>query len=260
MRIGVIDSGVGGLSILQAIRQLVVADYIYVMDNRYLPYGEKTESFIQRRLTQLSALLVEHQVDLIVIACNTATTQAVATLRKQFSLPFVGTVPAIKPAATLSMGIGFSVLATPATANGSYLQSLIDEFASTTKVRKFGSSALVRLAEQKVWYQQNVDAEVQQELAHLGMTEQDDKLIVLGCTHFPFLLAELKASLPNAEFLDTAQAIARRVWALTQDHRHETCSGHHLYIATAELDEAQQKRVHELGFDSYRCWSVPISE
>ncbi len=115
MRIGVIDSGVGGLTILQAVRQRVVADYIYVMDNRYLPYGEKSEQFIQQRLAQLSAFLLQQGAELILIACNTATTQAVAHLRQVYKVPFVGTVPAIKPAATAFGDVGFTVLATPAT-------------------------------------------------------------------------------------------------------------------------------------------------
>lgn len=258
MRIGFIDSGVGGLSILQAVRQHVVADYVYVMDNRYLPYGEKSEAFIQQRLSQLSALLISLQVDLIVIACNTATTQAVASLRQQFSIPFVGTVPAIKPAATLCMGLGFSVLATPATAAGTYLQSLIEDFAPHLPIKKYGSSELVKLAEAKVWYQRDVYDAVRQEVLRLGMRSSQDNLIVLGCTHFPFLIPELKDALPHAEFLDTARAIANRVWTLTQDRHHEAASGHHLYIATSALDAEQQHRVVELGFKDYQCWPTEL--
>lgn len=258
MRIGFIDSGVGGLSILQAVRQLVVADYIYVMDNRYLPYGEKSEAFIQQRLSQLSALLISLHVDLIVIACNTATTQAVSSLRQQFSIPFVGTVPAIKPAATLCMGLGFSVLATPATASGGYLQGLINDFAPTLPISKYGSSELVKIAESKVWYQQDVLKAVQQEVKRLGMLSTHEHLVVLGCTHFPFLKPELKDALPYAEFLDTAQAIANRVWTLTKDKHSEVASGNNLFIATAALDLAQQHRVFELGFQDYQCWPLEL--
>lgn len=258
MRIGFIDSGVGGLSILQAVRQLVVADYIYVMDNRYLPYGEKSETFIQQRLSQLSALLISLRVDLIVIACNTATTQAVASLRQQFSIPFVGTVPAIKPAATLCMGLGFSVLATPATSTGSYLQGLINDFAPRLPIKKYGSSELVKLAEAKVWYQQDVSNAVEQEVKRLGMLETSEHLVVLGCTHFPFLTPELKNALPHAEFLDTAHAIANRVWTLTKEKHSEVASGCNLYIATAALDSTQQRRVTELGFQNYQCWATEL--
>lgn len=260
MRIGFIDSGVGGLSILSAVRKQVNADYIYVMDNRYLPYGEKTESFIQQRLSQLSAMLISHQVDLIVIACNTATTQAVALLRQQFSIPFVGTVPAIKPAAQLSP-MGFAVLATPATCKSSYLKGLIAEFAPGVPVTTYGSSELVLLAEQKVWYDQDVTAAVTQTLSANSLIETSPLYIVLGCTHFPFLAEEIKAILPKSVLLDTAEAIARRVLQVTSEKRMTLVqSGQNLFISTDELNSLQQQKLKKLGFDQYECWSKPLED
>ncbi len=259
MRIGFIDSGVGGLSILQAVRQQVKADYIYMMDNLYLPYGEKSESFIQQRLAQLSALLIEQGAELIVIACNTATTQAVATLRQQFSIPFVGTVPAIKPAAAEFCLSGFTVLATPATCASSYLAGLVAEFADGCQVQTAGSSRLVQLAEAKVWYQQDVQTAVEDELLSLGLLQQQPSAIVLGCTHFPFLQTELMALMPQAVLLATADAIARRVSHLTAERQTDVCSGHHLYISSRQLDEQQLSRLTTLGFDQYLCWPKPIA-
>lgn len=262
MRIGFIDSGVGGLSILAAVRAKVPAHYIYVMDNHYLPYGEKSEAFIQSRLAQLSALLIEEGADLIVIACNTATTQAVASLRQQFEVPFVGTVPAIKPAAAQYCQSGFTVLATPATCRSSYLQGLITEFAPGCVVGTAGSSELVRLAELKVWYQQDVSNAVAAELSRLGLQQQPPVALVLGCTHFPFLTAELAACLPDTIFLDTADAIARRVQALVKadgDVSSDPEEYHHLYISSGVLDERQRARVTELGFDQYLHWSKPAT-
>lgn len=260
MRIGFIDSGVGGLSILSAVRSSVAADYIYVMDNRYLPYGDKTESFIQARLTQLSAMLIERQVDLIVIACNTATTQAVASLRRQFSVPFVGTVPAIKPAAAFSPS-GFAVLATPATCKSLYLQGLIEQFAPSIPVQKVGSSELVLLAEQKVWYSANVKDAVKQVIEQSCLADTTPLYIVLGCTHFPFLAEEIKSCLPGAMLLDTADAIARRVEqvVVTIEH-HAKALGQQLFISTLELDELQKGKLAELGFDQYECWSKPAED
>ena len=260
MRIGFIDSGVGGLSILAAVRAKVPASYIYVMDNFYLPYGEKSESFIQSRLAQLSALLLEKGADLIVIACNTATTQAVASLRTQFSVPFVGTVPAIKPAAAQFCQQGFTVLATPATCRSDYLKGLIAEFASACTVRTAGSSELVRLAEQKVWYRRNIQVQVEAELKAMDMLSAPPVALVLGCTHFPFLAAELSHCLPQTTLLDTADAIARRV--ITLIGRLPAISGqsddyHHLYISSGVLDAQQRQRVAELGFDQYEYWSKP---
>ena len=260
MRIGFIDSGVGGLSILSAVRACIAADYIYVMDNRYLPYGEKSEAFIQSRLTQLSSMLINHQVDLIVIACNTATTQAVASLRQQFSIPFVGTVPAIKPAAALSPE-GFAVLATPATCKSAYLEGLIEQFAPGIPVQKVGSSELVLLAEQKVWYGNNVHDTVEQVIRLSSLVDTSPLYIVLGCTHFPFLAAEIKSCLPDAVLLDTADAIARRVTqvVVTIDNPAKA-NGQQLFISTLELNEQQKGKLAELGFDQYECWSKPAED
>lgn len=254
MRIGVIDSGVGGLTILQAVKALVPADYLYLMDNRYLPYGEKSELFIQQRLQQLSAYLIAEGAQLILIACNTATTQAVAYLRQRFQIPFVGTVPAIKPAASQFCQSGFVVLATPATCRSHYLAALISQFAADCQVRRAGSSVLVQLAEQKVWYQQDVHAAVAAELHRLDLLNSPLPAMVLGCTHFPFLAAEISAALPAVTLLDTAQAIARRVQMLAGP---ATGLAHqHHFISTAALDEKQRLRLSSLGFDTYSCWTV----
>lgn len=262
MRIGFIDSGVGGLSILAAVQAKVAAHYTYVMDNQYLPYGEKSEAFIQARLAQLSTRLVELGTDLIVIACNTATTQAVAALRQRFNIPFVGTVPAIKPAAAKFCQSGFTVLATPATCRSLYLQGLISEFARDCAVNTAGSSELVRLAERKVWYQHDVSIEVANELRLLGLVQQQPSAVVLGCTHFPFLTTELRACLPETRFLDTAEAIARRVQTLMLAAPAIAGKGEksgHLYISSGKLDDQQLARVNELGFDQYQYWPKPVT-
>lgn len=255
MRIGVIDSGVGGLTILKAVRQLVTADYIYMMDNRYLPYGEKSEQFIQQRLAQLSAFLLLQGAELILIACNTATTQAVAHLRHLYKVPFVGTVPAIKPAATAFGATGFTVLATPATCQSQYLKNLIKQFAAHCIVQCAGSSKLVQLAEQKIWYQQDVSTDVRFELARLGLLAQPPAAMVLGCTHFPFLADEMKTCLPTVTLLDTSDAIARRVQSIFQQG--QSTSGRQLFISTRLFDEKQRLRLSSLGFNDYLCWDEP---
>lgn len=274
MKIGFIDSGVGGLSILDAVRRRNMAKYIYLMDNQYLPYGEKSEAFIRERLLQLSRYLYkEHQVDLIVIACNTATTQAVAYLRQHVAIPFVGVVPAIKPAAVLAKEQGFIVLATPATVNSAYLAGLITEFANHVAVHRIGSSQLVKLAEQKVWYGVDVQHEVAAELAIHQHALQHMPVVVLGCTHFPFLVDEIQAASGTAlTFIDTADAIARRVAHLyshlgkapfiVNDTKTDTPGqGMHeagdLFISTAALDDKQLRRLPQLNFSDYCCWSEP---
>lgn len=256
MRIGFIDSGVGGLSILEAVRALVPADYLYMMDNRYLPYGTKSELFIRQRLKQLTQHLLTHQVDLIVIACNTATTQAVDWLRQQFDLPFVGVVPAIKPAALYCAGEKMALLATPATVKGRYIQQLVTDYAGDSDVKLVGSSELVQLAEQKVWSDADVKAEVAQVIKNSGLPEFAPKAIILGCTHFPFLAQEIRAAFSDApKLFDTAEAIARRVQHLAAgisslyEERSQDC-----FIATQELTEQQKLRVKQMGFGQQSCW------
>ena len=256
MRIGFIDSGVGGLSILEAVRALVPADYIYMMDNRYLPYGTKSELFIRQRLKQLTEHLLTHQVDLIVIACNTATTQAVDWLRQQFDLPFVGVVPAIKPAALYCAGEQMALLATPATVKGHYIKKLVADYAGESQVQLVGSSELVLLAEQKVWTGADVKAEVIQVIKDSGLTKFAPKAIILGCTHFPFLAEEIRSAFIQApKLFDTADAIARRVQYLTATitalYKEKS---QHSFIATEELTEQQKCRVIEMGFGQQSCW------
>lgn len=256
MRIGFIDSGVGGLSIVEAVRAAVPADYFYLMDNRYLPYGTKSEFFIRQRLKQLTEHLLSHQVDLIVIACNTATTQAVDWLRQQFDLPFVGVVPAIKPAAFYCAGAKMALLATPATVKGHYIKKLVADYAGESPVQLVGSSELVMLAEQKVWAGADVTSAVAKVIKESGLNEFAPKAIILGCTHFPFLAEEIRAAFTDApKLFDTADAIARRVQHLTAaitalyKEQSQDC-----FIATEELTEQQKRRVTEMGFGQQSCW------
>lgn len=258
MHIGFIDSGVGGLSVYQHVQQRIQARYTYMMDNKYLPYGEKTESFIQQRLRQLSAFLIEQGAELIVIACNTATTQAVDYLRQNFSVPFVGVVPAIKPAAALSGGNVFSVLATPATCNSEYLHGLIQQFAPAQQVIKVGSSELVRLAEDKVWSYADVRQQVSDIISVSQIPSTSGHIVVLGCTHFPFLSDEIKSALSTETILlDTGAAIANRVAQLVAGWPVAEIKKENTFISTRELTQAQVARLPELGFDQHFCWSKP---
>lgn len=257
MRIGVIDSGVGGLSILSAVRQLVPAHYIYCMDNGYFPYGTKSESFIRQRLLQLTRYLnTSHQVELVVIACNTATTQAVDYLRGQCELPFVGVVPAIKPAAEYCKDAPFTVLATKGTVEGPYLRQLVQQFSPNNAVQLIGASELVTLAEQKVWYGDAVQQAVTEVVEAEGIKAHQSKAVVLGCTHFPFLAKELQHSLgKDVQLFDTADAIARRVKVLTEQKVMQKAENDtDLFITTAPLDRKQQHRLSVLGFGQHICW------
>ena len=213
------DSGVGGLSVLAAVRaRLPGADVVYVADNAGFPYGTKTEAEIAGRVPALLGRLVErYRPALVVIACNTASTIALGAVRAALALPVVGTVPAVKPAAEHSVTRTIGVLGTRATVRQPYLDHLIEEFAADCVVLRHGSARLVELAEAKLRGQAADVAGYRTELGGLLGQPGGERIdtVVLACTHFPLVADELAAaaSRPLA-FVDGAAGIARRVAAL----------------------------------------------
>lgn len=210
------DSGVGGLSVLAAVRaRLPGATFVYVADNAGFPYGTKTEAEIAGRVPALLGRLVErYRPAVAVIACNTASTIALGAVRAALALPVVGTVPAVKPAALLSKSRVIGVLGTRATVRQPYLDHLIEEFAADYVVLRHGSARLVELAEAKLRGAPADIAAFRTELDGL-LGQPDGKLIdtiVLACTHFPLVAAELAAAAPRLlTFVDGAAGIGRRV-------------------------------------------------
>ncbi|MCL6409322.1 glutamate racemase, partial [Dickeya dadantii] len=148
----VFDSGVGGLSVYDEIRQLLPdLHYIYAFDNEAFPYGEKSQQFIIERVVEIvSAVQQRHQLALVVIACNTASTISLPALRERFTFPVVGVVPAVKPAAKLTRNGVVGLLATRATVQRPYTHELITRFATDCQILSLGSSELVELAEAKL--------------------------------------------------------------------------------------------------------------
>lgn len=216
-RILIFDSGVGGLSITESIQaQHPYCSITYASDNAAFPYGTKQENELIDRVDKvLHQLQQQCQADIIVVACNTASTVALPKIRQRFKLPIVGVVPAIKPAASLSQTKVLGLLATPGTIARSYTQDLIDEFARDCSVITLGSSELVHLAEEKLRSPHSLSSSFHRRLADivspLADSAQMDTL-VLACTHFPLLQEELKHKLPNIKhWVDSGEAIARRV-------------------------------------------------
>jgi glutamate racemase len=213
----VFDSGIGGTSVLEHIQNKIPhAKLSYLMDNKYLPYGELSFEFLTQRITSLLSnfITIIEPVDLLVIACNTASTQTLDILRQHFKFPIVGVVPAIKPAAEKTRSNKIGVLATPATVANEYTASLINNFAASCHVSLYGSSSLVKLAEQKFWTS-NVDLkQLEEELNKLYIDKEIDQL-VLGCTHFPIIAEEIKLLINSqTTLLDSGEAIAKRVESL----------------------------------------------
>jgi len=212
----IFDSGVGGLSVSREIRVLLPRlQMTYVADDNFRPYGEKTEAELKARLAALlPTLTVAINPDIIVIACNTASTTALADIRAAVDLPVIGVVPAIKPAAEMSRTKTIAVLGTPGTVRREYVDGLIEDFAADCHVILQGSVNLVDIAEKKLAGEAVPLEWVKAEISPMfeGRRGADIDAVVLACTHFPLLRNELKASVKQSvKWIDSGQAIARRV-------------------------------------------------
>lgn len=215
------DSGVGGLSVVAATQVLLPkAPIIYVADSAGFPYGTKSEAEIAARVPALLGRLVERFAPrLLVIACNTASTIALAAVRAALDVPVVGTVPAIKPAAAMSRTRVIGVLGTDATVRQPYVDNLAARFASDCIVLRHGSAALVELAEAKLRGSPRDIADYRAAIAGLFDQPDGDRIdvVVNACTHFPLVVDELRAAAPHpVTFVDGAEGIARRIAYLTQ--------------------------------------------
>jgi len=215
------DSGVGGLSVLAALRRLLPeAPVIYAADNTGLPYGAKTEAQIAARVSGLLGRMTERfRPRLVCIACNTASTIALASVREVLEVPIVGTVPAIKPAAAMTSTGVIGLLGTEATIRQSYVDNLEAEFANGTLLLRHGAPELVQAAEAKLRGEPVDPAAFARAVDTLrGMPGGESiDTVVLACTHFPLLEKELAAAFgTGVGFIHGADGIARRIQYLTQ--------------------------------------------
>ena len=209
------DSGLGGLTVY---REIVAArpqaDYIYVADDAAFPYGGLDERVLVARVVDLMGKLIDaHRPDLIVIPCNTASTIVLPDLRKKFSVPFVGTVPAIKPACAASITRRVSVLGTEATVAREYTRALIRDYARDCQVTLVGSKKLATYAEAELGGTPVSDGAIHAEIAPCFRDDgKRTDTIVLACTHYPLLIDRLRQLAPwPVNFVDPAPAIARRI-------------------------------------------------
>ncbi|WP_439616885.1 glutamate racemase [Shinella sp.] len=212
----VFDSGIGGLTVLREARVLMPErHFIYVADDAGFPYGPWEEPALKAHVIALfDRLLAEHDPEICVIACNTAFTLVGADLRAAFpAMPFVGTVPAIKPAAERTRSGLVSVLATPGTVKRAYTRDLIQSFASQCDVRLVGSERLAPMAEAYIRGETLVDDAVRAEIAQCFIERDGRKtdIVVLACTHYPFMANLFRKLAPwPVDWLDPAEAIARQ--------------------------------------------------
>lgn len=214
----VLDSGIGGLSVCRSILSLSPeVRQVYVADDAYFPYGTMTEETLIARLVGLCEQLIPlYQPALVVLACNTVSTLLLPELRSRFSVPFVGVVPAIKPAAELSLTRHIGLLATPATIIRPYTDELVNSFAADCRVTRVGTRELVEEAEKLFRGEPVSQRKIQEVIAPLAR-HPDLDTVVLGCTHFPFLKSYLSECLPGKQWVDSGQAIARRVQYLLHE-------------------------------------------
>jgi glutamate racemase len=223
-KILVFDSGLGGLTVFREIRkQRPDADYLYLGDDALFPYGALAPDRLIARVDQVIAeALATFPADAIVIACNTASTLVLPPLRARYSMPIVGTVPAIKPAAAATRSGVIAVLATPGTVSRDYTAELIRDFAQGVEVVLVGSRALASLAERVLRGDAVEDDAIAAEIAPC-FAERSGKrtdVVVLACTHYPLLLDRLVALAPwPVQWIDPAPAIARRVVQVLGDRR-----------------------------------------
>lgn len=222
----IFDSGVGGLSIAEVIIQQIIASGTekfrvnYLADDLFFPYGELSEESVVQRI-QICVLpaVAAIKPDILVVACNTASTIVLPVLRAALSIPVVGVVPAIKPAASQSLRKHIGLLATPATIQRSYTDELIAEFADDIKVTKVGSTELVEMAERYLGGEPVSVNRVAEILAPFFGNDYAD-VIVLGCTHFPLLKRQFNAAIErqypknSIKLVDSAGAVSRRVMHL----------------------------------------------
>lgn len=217
--IGVLDSGIGGLTVLQEIvRELPEESFIYIGDSKNTPYGSKSSDEIYKLARQLVAFLLTKQVKLIIIACNVITVNCLDKFRKDYpEIPFIGTVPVVKTAAAVSQSKRIGILSTTGTAQSPYQKKLIATFASNCTVSNYGTDALVPFIEQGRLSDEELATVLRQVLTPF-QTEKIDTL-ALGCTHFPFLKKQIQEILgDDVRLLDSGGAVARQVKRVLQQN------------------------------------------
>lgn len=247
----VFDSGVGGLSVYKEISQLLPNhNYTYVFDNEAYPYGELDQQVLVRRVQSIVASFVaSHAIDIVVIACNTASTIVLPTLRANNLIPIVGVVPAIKPASLLA-NKAVGLIATPATITREYTHELIKNFSSNKRVELLGSTRLVDMAEDKL-RGEAIDLEELQLILQPMINTID--VAVLGCTHFPLIKSEIQQVLGKSVLLvDSGKAIAKRVQDLLDLENSDKEGGVREVFCSAlpKKESALNSMLKQLGFSS----------
>jgi len=215
--IGIFDSGVGGLSIAAAVHRLFPAEsLLYFADRANFPYGGRSEEQVRHLARAAAQFLIGQDAKLVVVACNTASSVALPLLRSRFSVPFVGVVPGVKPGSAVSRAAHVGVLATATTFQTRVFSELTEQFAEGVEIRCQVCPDLVALVEAGEVDSPRVDALIARDLAPL--VEAGVDTLVLGCTHYSFLVRALKRAAPlGVTIIDTAVPVARQVGRVLEE-------------------------------------------
>jgi len=209
--IGIFDSGVGGLTVWKTLlKEFPQESFVYFADNKYCPYGTKSDEEITERSEKIVDFLLQKKCKLIVVACNTATSASIHTLRKKYSVPIVGIEPAIKPASKKSKTGSIGVLATQGTVNGNHFKQTSQKYANDKNVIVQIGYGLVDLVEQNKI--DSIELKVLLQKYLKPMLEQNVDYIVLGCTHYPLLSNKIRSIVgEKITLLEPSKAIAKQV-------------------------------------------------
>lgn len=240
--VGVMDSGVGGLSVLQHLtRQLPHEHFIYFADSAYAPYGNKSADTIQARCFNIADTLIGQGAKALVVACNTATAAAIGAMRQHYTLPIIGMEPAVKPAAAASKNGIIGVLATTGTLHSAQFAALLEHYGQNVQVVTQACVGLVECIEQGLLDAPQTQSLLQHYCQPLIAAGADT--IVLGCTHYPFVRKHIQNIVgPNVTLIDTGAAVAKRlqqVLAQTQLLNTSTQAGQYVFL-TSGTEETQQ--------------------
>ncbi len=201
------DSGVGGLSVLREFRVLAPhEDIVYIADTDFFPYGARPAAELRKRAFSIVQRLLQADVKMVVVACNTASAAALADLREAFApMPFVGMVPGVKPAALRSDARHVAILATPGTLDGDLYQCVVDQFGRGVRVQNLPTQGLAEMIESGAANTVDTLLSILSPAIEAGVDT-----VVLGCTHYSFIKDDLKTTFPGVSIVDTASAVAAR--------------------------------------------------
>ena len=250
--IGIFDSGVGGLSVFREIRKLLPEEgYIYYSDNAHCPYGEKTREYIIDRARSITELLLSKGADIIVIACNTATAAAIATLRKEYDVPFIGMEPAVKPAAAKTKSGVVGVLATAGTLKAEKYLTTRGRYADEVRFVEHVGEGFVELVERGTLNGEYAETIVGKSL--MPLLDEGADTIVLGCTHYPFLSETISkvaaATCPGHEvvIIDPAPAVAKHLLEIMTEKKLISNEGFSIQLLSSGDDAALKTFYKNLG-------------